>query len=104
MPIDFDALKKYKSLDAGDYDEDMRGQVLDVWINPSRAVWNAFTDKDIPMEDRVVTLYSAIWGMSQEDCRTLYENAESALWTWLVNTSMELVNEYSDRRKKAEKD
>ena len=102
MPIDFDALKKHKQLDLGEYHEAYAGQSIDVWINPSRRVWVPFYDENIDTPVRVKAFYTAIWGIENDDYDLLLENAEMGLWTWMTEQSTAYINEYSDARKKVE--
>ena len=109
MPIDFDALKKIDVINLGDYHPYYKGQTLEVWVNPSRRVWNDFADETIDLDKRVRAYYCAIWDIQATEFNLLIgdedqEGAESGLWNYLISETNRLLSEYTDARKKAEKD
>jgi succinate dehydrogenase flavin-adding protein (antitoxin of CptAB toxin-antitoxin module) len=104
MPIDFDKLKVRQPLDLGGYDEQLAGQSIEVWVNLSRRVLLQFGDNDAMTTEQVKALYSEIWDLDANDYDLLINEADPALWNWIVSQTWELVSAYRESRKKAVKD
>ena len=101
MPIDFDALKIREPLDFGDYNEQLRGQVLDVWVNLDYRT-RARLAKDDLTETDYKDIYRTMWGLSSNDYEELMARVDPLLFDWLLAKTWEMVAAYGEERKKGD--
>jgi len=106
-----------ETLDLGEYHEDLAGNTVEVWLNPSQAYykrWRDFHDrvKDLQSQDfdlvpqdvrdERARLWADLWGIPEDDAAALFENPQADnLVTWMCDQTWGRINSYALRRKKA---
>ena len=88
-----------------DYAPEFGEAVIHVWLNPTRALLSATSDRERSAED-VYQWYSAIWSVEGDTwtAAEVQELAEAAferdpqLWAWITNETARLIVEH--RKKK----
>ena len=109
-----------KPLDLGGYDQSLQGQVIEVWVNPTRRLILQHVEL-MERKNRVNSpeeieaylaelygWYAEIWshgseGWTAEDVETLIrqtQDTDPQLWTYLANETVRLIGEHRSGKKK----
>lgn len=104
-------------LDLGLFHEDLRGNTIEIWVNPSDELyrgWREFHDRIGQLKaDEIKTLpddvlaerdrlWSELWGIPPDDVGALFgRRAADNLIAWMCDQTWARINSYARRRKKA---
>jgi len=97
-----------KSIALKDYADEFGEVVIWVWVNPPKALRFAWAED--MNEEQVCAWLSELWSQGPEDTRFTPEDVlkfgntcmerDPRLWVWLVNKTIELMNEHYIAKKK----
>lgn len=93
--------KIHKPLDLGEYDEELTGQFINVWVNPPRAIYHEIRELQ---GEAIYKWYAEIWGTSAKDVKEFAEAAtdtDPALWTFVIQETLGMIIAHRSGIKKA---
>lgn len=94
-----------RTIDLGDYVEEMRGSLIPVWLNVPREIFQKMLATKGMADEEFFELVAQLWGDTWpvEDVRALRDHSrenDPQLWIWVTKRTWEMVIDYQAGQKK----